>query len=90
MQESKEQRVHGVFEKIYKNYDQMNSVISFQRHKKWRDKTMQIMNVKEGAKRLMSAAERLTDDCPRRSGRKKRRNQRTGFQQNMLSIGEKK
>ncbi|MEH7663021.1 class I SAM-dependent methyltransferase, partial [Bacillus velezensis] len=28
MQESKEQRVHGLFEKIYKNYDQMNSVIS--------------------------------------------------------------
>ena len=43
MQESKEQRVHGVFEKIYKNYDQMNSVISFQQHKKWRDKTMQII-----------------------------------------------
>lgn len=52
MQDSKEQRVHGVFEKIYKNYDQMNSVISFQRHKKWRDKTMRIMNVKEGAKAL--------------------------------------
>lgn len=50
MQESKEQRVHGVFEKIYKNYDQMNSVISFQQHKKWRDKTMQIMNVKRRRK----------------------------------------
>ncbi|MCY8607487.1 class I SAM-dependent methyltransferase, partial [Bacillus sonorensis] len=23
MEQSKEQRVHGVFEKIYKNYDQM-------------------------------------------------------------------
>ncbi len=33
MQESKEQRVHGVFEKISKNYDQMNSVISFQQDK---------------------------------------------------------
>lgn len=29
MQDSKEQRVHGVFEKIYKNYDQMNSVVVF-------------------------------------------------------------
>lgn len=46
MQDSKEQRVHGVFEKIYKNYDQMNSVISFQQHKKWRDKTMRIMECK--------------------------------------------
>ena len=52
MVQSKEQRVHGVFEKIYKNYDQMNSVISFKQHKKWRDKTMQLMNVPKGAKAL--------------------------------------
>lgn len=64
MQESKEQRVHGVFEKIYKNYDQMNSVISFQQHKKWRDKTMQIMNVKEGAKALDVCCGRLTGRLP--------------------------
>ncbi|MCS0542992.1 class I SAM-dependent methyltransferase, partial [Aeromonas veronii] len=36
MEQSKEQRVHHVFEKIYKNYDQLNSVISFQQHKAWR------------------------------------------------------
>ncbi|PLT28330.1 demethylmenaquinone methyltransferase [Peribacillus deserti] len=48
MQESKEQRVHHVFEKIYKNYDQMNSVISFQQHKKWRNTTMKQMGVKPG------------------------------------------
>ncbi|MCY9415031.1 demethylmenaquinone methyltransferase, partial [Bacillus haynesii] len=52
MVQSKEQRVHGVFEKIYKNYDQMNSVISFKQHKKWRDKTMELMNVPKGAKAL--------------------------------------
>ncbi|WP_145871498.1 demethylmenaquinone methyltransferase, partial [Bacillus licheniformis] len=52
MVQSKEQRVHGVFEKIYKNYDQMNSVISFKQHKKWRDKTMQLMNVPKGATAL--------------------------------------
>ncbi|NRE93198.1 class I SAM-dependent methyltransferase, partial [Bacillus subtilis] len=40
MQDSKAQRVHGVFAKIYKNYDQMHSVISFQQHIKWRDNTM--------------------------------------------------
>lgn len=52
MQESKEQRVHHVFEKIYKNYDQMNSVISFQQHKKWRNITMRIMDVETGSSAL--------------------------------------
>ena len=52
MQQSKEQRVHGVFEKIYENYDQMNSVISFQQHIKWRNDTMKKMNVQNGAKAL--------------------------------------
>ncbi|MED4453714.1 demethylmenaquinone methyltransferase [Metabacillus fastidiosus] len=48
MQQSKEERVHHVFEKIYKNYDKMNSVISFQRHVAWRKDTMKRMNVKNG------------------------------------------
>ncbi|WP_409293362.1 demethylmenaquinone methyltransferase [Peribacillus sp. SCS-37] len=52
MQESKEQKVHNVFEKIYKNYDQMNSVISFQQHKKWRRDTMKLMNVQPGSRSL--------------------------------------
>lgn len=48
MEQSKEQRVHKVFEKISKNYDQMNSVISFQQHIKWRKDTMKHMNVQQG------------------------------------------
>ncbi len=52
MSQSKEQRVHGVFEKISDNYDKMNSVISFQLHKKWRDDTMKRMNVQAGKKAL--------------------------------------
>lgn len=52
MQQSKEERVHGVFEKIYENYDQMNSVISFQQHIKWRNDTMKKMNVEKGAHAL--------------------------------------
>lgn len=39
-QQSKEEKVHNVFEKIYGNYDKMNSVISFQQHKLWRKDTM--------------------------------------------------
>lgn len=52
MQQSKEERVHGVFEKIYDNYDKMNSVISFQRHVAWRKDTMKKMDVQKGTKAL--------------------------------------
>lgn len=52
MAQSKEERVHRVFEKIYENYDQMNSVISFKRHIAWRKDTMKRMNVTPGAKAL--------------------------------------
>jgi demethylmenaquinone methyltransferase / 2-methoxy-6-polyprenyl-1,4-benzoquinol methylase len=52
MQQSKEQRVHHVFEKIYENYDKMNSVISFQQHVRWRKDTMKRMDVKPGSTAL--------------------------------------
>lgn len=52
MAQSKEQKVHHVFEKIYGNYDKMNSVISFQQHVRWRKATMDKMNVPKGAKAL--------------------------------------
>lgn len=52
MQQSKEEKVHDVFEKIYKKYDVMNSVISFQRHKAWRKYVMGRMNVQAGDKAL--------------------------------------
>ncbi|UII54640.1 demethylmenaquinone methyltransferase [Cytobacillus spongiae] len=52
MQQSKEERVHKVFESIYDNYDKMNSIISFQLHKKWRKDTMARMNVQKGSKAL--------------------------------------
>ncbi|WP_096200942.1 demethylmenaquinone methyltransferase [Bacillus sp. FJAT-45350] len=47
MSQTKEERVHQVFESIYKKYDLMNSVISFQRHKAWRKDTMKRMNVQQ-------------------------------------------
>lgn len=48
MKQSKEERVHKVFETISDRYDFMNSVISFQRHKAWRQDTMQRMQVQRG------------------------------------------
>ncbi|OIJ14817.1 bifunctional demethylmenaquinone methyltransferase/2-methoxy-6-polyprenyl-1,4-benzoquinol methylase [Anaerobacillus alkalilacustris] len=50
--QSKEERVHQVFEAIYKKYDKMNSIISFQRHVAWRKDTMKRMNVQKGSKAL--------------------------------------
>ncbi|MBM7840152.1 demethylmenaquinone methyltransferase/2-methoxy-6-polyprenyl-1,4-benzoquinol methylase [Alkalihalobacillus xiaoxiensis] len=48
MSQSKEERVHDVFQSIHKRYDMMNSVISLQRHKSWRKDTMKRMQVEEG------------------------------------------
>ncbi|SFA73736.1 demethylmenaquinone methyltransferase / 2-methoxy-6-polyprenyl-1,4-benzoquinol methylase [Lentibacillus halodurans] len=51
-QQTKEERVHHVFENIYDQYDSMNSIISFKRHKAWRKDVMKRMNVEKGAKAL--------------------------------------
>jgi demethylmenaquinone methyltransferase / 2-methoxy-6-polyprenyl-1,4-benzoquinol methylase len=91
MQQSKEQKVHGVFEKISSNYDKMNSVISFQQHKKWRKETMKHMNVKEGAQALDVCCG--TADWTLALGEKAGRNGKVfglDFSRNMLSIGEEK
>ncbi|MCM3707701.1 MULTISPECIES: demethylmenaquinone methyltransferase [Cytobacillus] len=91
MQQSKEERVHSVFEKIYGNYDKMNSVISFQQHLRWRKDTMKKMNVQKGAKALdvccgtadwsIALAEAVGEN-----------GKVTGldFSKNMLKIGEEK
>ena len=47
MQQSKEEKVHNVFETISNNYDKMNSVISFKQHIRWRSDTMKRMNVQK-------------------------------------------
>jgi demethylmenaquinone methyltransferase / 2-methoxy-6-polyprenyl-1,4-benzoquinol methylase len=49
---SKEEKVHHVFEKIAVDYDKMNSVISFNQHKKWRNDIMIRMNVERGSTAL--------------------------------------
>lgn len=91
MQQSKEERVHNVFEKIYGSYDKMNSVISFQQHIRWRKDTMKRMNVQKGEKALdvccgtadwtIALAEAVGND-----------GEVVGldFSQNMLKIGKEK
>jgi demethylmenaquinone methyltransferase/2-methoxy-6-polyprenyl-1,4-benzoquinol methylase len=48
MVRDKEKHVHAVFESVAPNYDMMNDVISFRRHKAWRDETMKVMDVRPG------------------------------------------
>ncbi|MDW0115561.1 demethylmenaquinone methyltransferase [Sporosarcina thermotolerans] len=52
METSKEKKVHHVFERIADDYDKMNSVISFNQHKKWRNDIMKRMNVKPHSRAL--------------------------------------
>ncbi|RSD26497.1 demethylmenaquinone methyltransferase [Mesobacillus subterraneus] len=91
MQQSKEERVHGVFEKIYKNYDQMNSVISFQQHIKWRNDTMKKMNVQNGASALdvCCGTADWTIALAEAAG-KEGKVVGLDFSKNMLTIGEEK
>lgn len=91
MQQSKEERVHDVFEKIYKRYDVMNSVISFQRHKAWRQYTMQVMDVKQGE----TALDVCCGTCDwtialAKAVGKEGKVYGLDFSQNMLSIGDEK
>lgn len=51
-EQSKEERVHHVFEKISNKYDSMNSIISFKRHKSWRKDVMKRMNIEAGSQAL--------------------------------------
>ncbi|RKQ37663.1 demethylmenaquinone methyltransferase [Oceanobacillus halophilus] len=90
-EQSKEERVHHVFEKIYKNYDSMNSIISFQRHKAWRKDVMKRVKVEKGTKALdvccgtgdwsISLSEAVGDNGKVVG---------LDFSQNMLSIAKKK
>ncbi|KGX87966.1 demethylmenaquinone methyltransferase [Pontibacillus litoralis] len=90
-QQSKSEKVHHVFEKVYQRYDKMNSIISFQRHKKWRKDVMKRMNVQQGdtALDVCCGTGDWTIALSNEVGSK---GHIVGldFSQNMLSIGRKK
>jgi len=52
MDSNSKSHVHGVFERIAPQYDFMNDLISFRRHKAWRKFTMKKMNVRPGQSAL--------------------------------------
>ncbi|MFC0559875.1 demethylmenaquinone methyltransferase [Halalkalibacter alkalisediminis] len=91
MTQSKEERVHQVFESIYKKYDVMNSVISFQRHKAWRKDTMKRMNVQAGdhALDVCCGTADWTIALAEAVG-KEGRVEGLDFSKNMLKVGQEK
>ncbi|MBD2869653.1 demethylmenaquinone methyltransferase [Paenibacillus arenilitoris] len=52
MDTNSKSHVHGVFERIAPQYDFMNDLISFRRHKSWRKFTMKKMDVRPGQSAL--------------------------------------
>ncbi|TSB46907.1 demethylmenaquinone methyltransferase [Alkalicoccobacillus porphyridii] len=90
-QQSKEERVHQVFESISSQYDRMNSVISLKRHIAWRKDVMNMMQVKQGDASLDVCCG--TADWTMALGRAAGPEGRTegiDFSQNMLDVGKKK
>ncbi|SFS94330.1 demethylmenaquinone methyltransferase [Marininema halotolerans] len=88
--DSKAQFVHGVFESIAKDYDRMNNLLSFRRHKAWRNVAMRQMAVQPGDTALDVCCGTCdwTISLAKASGT----GQMVGldFSQNMLKVGEKK
>ncbi|MCM2674332.1 demethylmenaquinone methyltransferase [Alkalicoccobacillus plakortidis] len=91
VQQSKEERVHQVFESISSQYDRMNSVISLQLHKVWRKDVMKMMNVQAGDSSLDVCCG--TADWTIALGQAAGQDGRTeglDFSQNMLKVGQVK
>ncbi len=90
-EQTKEERVHLVFESISEDYDKMNSIISFKQHIKWRKRTMAKMNVNTGDSALdiccgtadwTIALAKVTGQTGKVTG--------IDFSQNMLNVGKEK
>ncbi len=86
----KEEFVHSVFENIAHRYDFMNTLLSFRRHKSWRDFTMKKMNVSKGNTALDVACG--TADWTIALAKASETGSVVGldFSQNMLEVGIKK
>src|SRR5690606_3507800 len=91
MEQSKEEKVHRVFENIYHKYDKMNSIISFRQHIRWRKDTMKIMNVQKG-KRALDVCCGTGDWTIELSKAVGEKGEVIGldFSKNMLKVGKKK
>ncbi|MBD1371625.1 demethylmenaquinone methyltransferase [Hazenella sp. IB182357] len=88
--EEKPKFVHGVFESIARDYDRMNSLISFNMHKRWRQFAMKKMEVKAGDYALDICCG--TADWTLSLAHASQTGKIVGldFSQNMLAVGQEK
>ncbi|GBF11699.1 demethylmenaquinone methyltransferase [Tepidibacillus infernus] len=86
----KEEFVHSVFENIASKYDLMNTLLSFRRHKAWRNFTMKKMKVQQGDKALDVACGTADWTIALAKASKTGRIVGLDFSKNMLKIGKKK
>lgn len=86
----KEDYVHAVFENIAHKYDFMNTLLSFRRHKSWRNFTMKKMKVNEGDSAIDIACGTATWTIAIAQATKSGRVVGLDFSKRMLEIGEKK
>ena len=86
----KEEYVHSVFENIASKYDLMNTLLSFRRHKAWRNFAMKKMNVKQGDTALDVACG--TADWTIALAKNSTNGKIVGidFSENMLNVGKNK
>lgn len=86
----KEEFVHSVFENIAHKYDLMNTLLSFRRHKAWRNFTMKKMKVKQGDTAIDIACGTADWTIALANDSKTGRIVGLDFSKNMLEVGRKK
>ncbi|BBI33195.1 demethylmenaquinone methyltransferase [Cohnella abietis] len=88
--ESKHKHVHAVFESIASDYDKMNDMISFRRHRAWRRFTMRKMDVKPGQTSLDLCCGTCDWTLSLAKASDKGKTIGLDFSRNMLDIGQAK
>jgi len=86
----KEAYVHSVFENIADKYDLMNTLLSFRRHKAWRNFTMGKMNVHNGDTALDVACGTADWTIALAKASQTGRIIGIDFSENMLAVGKEK
>ncbi|QKG84324.1 demethylmenaquinone methyltransferase [Kroppenstedtia pulmonis] len=90
VKESKQDFVHRVFESIAKDYDRMNTLLSFRRHKSWRKFAMKKMQVRPGDTAIDVCCGTCDWTISLAKASQKGKIVGLDFSSNMLQVGERK
>lgn len=90
VKESKQEFVHRVFESIANDYDRMNTLLSFRRHKSWRKFAMKKMQVRPGDTAIDVCCGTCDWTISLAQASQKGKIVGLDFSSNMLQVGERK